>query len=356
MLPLLPVLVVVVVAAILCGALLLARQAAGEPPGGRLSDALVVFTGRAAVGALVLGGIAAAALAAGIWILGWAGDPVGSAEGWAWLSVIVIALTLLARVLPIDPRGWRGELGGGLGRARTALDIPYDVATYLRIDADDAGIRSRIVARYRALLRAIESEYDHIVIAAHSQGSMYTLATLAGDRHRAEPEHPGAPGDAPWGVAPWPLVHPDSPLVAKRVSLLTFGCPIRQTYEERLPGQYDWTSGGAGALAERLTMVAGTWVNAYRPRDYIGRSVFHPPGRGWTTTPGVTLTRWLAVPGTPGLTQLVDACIPGAGSHTGYFGDPHLAAWLDAVLRRAVAPAPGWHPPGYVPGGPAEAA
>lgn len=356
MLPLLPVLLVVVIAGIFCINLLMARRAAGEMPGGRLSDALALFTGRIALTALVAGGVAAALVGIGIWVLGWADDPAGSAQSWAWLSVVAIAITLLGRVVPIDPREWRGQVGGGLTTARTALDIPYDVATYLRIDTDDDGIRSRIVARYRALLAAIEHDYDHIVVAAHSQGSMYSLATLAGDRDRGWPDHPGLPGDAPWGVAPWHVVNPGSPLVARGVSLLTFGCPVRQTYEERLPGQYAWTDAGAPGLGERLAMVSGAWVNAYRPRDYIGRAVFHPPGAPWTTTQGVLLAHDLMVPGRAAPVPIVDACIPGGGSHTGYFGDLHLAAWLDAVVRRAVSPAADWYPPGYAPGGPPDAA
>lgn len=352
MLPLLPILLALVIAAILCAALLLARRPDGEGPGGRLSDALALFTGRTALAALAVGGIGAAVAGVAIWIVGVDDDPVGSAQGWAWLSVTAIAVTIIARVLPLDPRKWRGQVGGGLATARTALDIPYDVATYLRLDTADDGIRSQIVARYRALLSAIQDDYDHIVIAAHSQGSMYTLATLAGDRERGWPEHPGLPGDRPWGVAPWHVVAPGSALETTGVSLLTFGCPVRQTYEERLPGQYAWTDPAAGELGERLRMVSGAWVNAYRPRDYIGRSVFHPPGRDWTTTPGTVLAHEVAVPGRASPVPVVDACIHGEGSHTGYFGDRHLAAWLDAVLRLAVAPTTTWHPPGYAPGSP----
>ncbi len=345
MLPLVPVFGVLVLGALFAGLFLMSRHETGSRPGALLDDALASLTGKVVSAALVVGGVAAAVVAVGVWILGWASDPVGSAQGWALLSVVAIALTLLARVMPIDPRTWRGAPGGALASARKGIDIPYDVATYLRVDTDQAGVRSQVVARYRALLGALQEEHDHVVIAAHSQGTMYSLATLAGDLHRSLPEHSDG-----WGVAPWHLAVPGSRLEEIGVSLLTFGCPVRQTYEARLPGQYDWTDAAAEGLPERLRMLSGPWVNAYRPRDYIGRPVFHSAGTAGALTARTVLAHEVAVPDRDGPVPVVDACIPGTGSHSGYFGDRHLLAWLDALVRRALHPgAPGWMPPGYSP-------
>ncbi|MGE3235965.1 MAG: hypothetical protein AB7O78_19855, partial [Thermoleophilia bacterium] len=345
MLPLVPVFLFLVAGAVFAVLFLMARHAAGAPPGAMLDDALRVMTGRVVSGALVVGGVLAALTGVGIWIIGWAPDPVGSAQGWALLSVVAIALTLLARVMPIDPRAWRGAPGGALAAARKGIDIPYDVATYLRIDTDQAGVRAQVVARYRALLAVLQEDHDHVVIAAHSQGTMYSLATLAGDMHRALPEHSDG-----WGVAPWPLVAPGSRLEEIGVSLLTFGCPLRQTYEARLPGQYDWSDPASAGLPARLAMLSGPWVNAYRPRDYIGRSVFRDAGTPGATTAGTVMEAQITVPGRDAPVPLVDACIRGAGSHSAYFGDRHLATWLDALVRRSLRPGtPGWMPSGYSP-------
>jgi hypothetical protein len=236
---------------------------------------------------------------------------------------------------------------------RKGLDIPYDVATYLRID-EGSGVRSRIVARYRALLLRLDAErYTHYVFAAHSQGSMYTLATLFGDRDRATAEGAGAG----WGVLPWDEWVADpagSAIVARPVALMTFGCPIRQTYEERLPGQYDWTDVASPELAERTAILTGPWLNVYRPRDYIGRSVFAAPGTARTNTAG-RYTTYFVRRGRPAPLRLVDACLEGRGSHTGYFGDAQLNLWLtslvDHLLDGPYAP-----PEGYAPAGAPETA
>lgn len=168
---------------------------------------------------------------------------------------------------------------------------------------------------------------------------MYSVATIAGDRWRRDPE-PGAGG---WGVAPWREARPASSL---RLALLTVGCPIRQTYETRLPGQYAWT--GDARLAERLHAVGPAWINAFRARDYIGRSVFHDPLGAAVIAQGRYRSRRADRAGGGG-PELVDVCIHGAGSHTGYFGDPELTRWIDHLLRRALGE-PAAVPAGYSAG------
>ncbi len=189
------------------------------------------------------------------------------------------------------------------------------------------------------MLGRLEGDYDEIVIVAHSQGTMLTIATLFGDARRRFREAP----DTLWGVRPWTDAVGRSPLTGRLRGVVTMGSPFRQTYEARLPGQYDWLDPARpDALAARMRPFSLTWVNAYRARDFIGRSVFQDPldpansleGRG----------REWRIPAEPGPLRLVDVCLVGRGHHTGYWGDRELIAWLHGLLR---APEPR-DPRGYV--------
>jgi hypothetical protein len=369
MLPLVPIALLLALALGAAGAWLLLvkpllqrrRRGGRNPPGTRLDNVLAGATGRAGAGAVAGLGLAGALLTAVFslvvnpvdtpgWVPlpDWATDPPAAA--WAGLSTLILGGLVVARLAPIDPRAHRENVGGWLERLRKGLDIPYDVATYLRID-DGSGVRSRIVARYRALLLRLDAErYTHYVFAAHSQGSMYTLATLFGDRHRAGPERPGSP----WGVLPWDewIADPSgSAIVARPVALLTFGCPIRQTYEERLPGQYGWTDLASPELPETTRILTGPWTNVYRPRDYIGRSVFRAPGAPPTNSAGGYGSHLVrAGRGTP--LRLVDACLEGPGGHTGYFGDAELNLWLTSLVDHVLDGGEFAPPDGYAPRGP----
>jgi hypothetical protein len=86
------------------------------------------------------------------------------------------------------------------------------------------------------VLRRLEGDYDEIVIVAHSQGTMLTIATLFGDARRRHPEA----GGSLWGVRPWTEAVGASRLTGALRGVVTMGSPFRQTYEARLPGQYDW--------------------------------------------------------------------------------------------------------------------
>jgi hypothetical protein len=304
----------------------------GGPRGRVLSE--VLRDGPGWRGGLLLLGLGLAAVA-WTWAV-WTALPddvsepeFGSAGGAALASTGVLALVVLARVLPIDPRRWRENVGGGLERLRGVVDRAYDVATYLRLDPTDGeGIRSRIIRRYRAVLGRLERDYDEIVIVAHSQGTMLTIATLFGDARRRFPESEATQ----WGVRPWAEAVGSSPLPARLRGVVTMGSPFRQTYEARLPGQYDWLDPGRpDALAARMRPFSLTWVNAYRARDFIGRSVFQDPldpdnalegrGRAWR------------IPAEPRPLRLVDVCLVGSGHHTGYWDDRELIAWLHGLLR-----------------------
>lgn len=312
---------------------LLARRR-GEPiPRGRTLTAILRDAPGWRGGALLLAlGLLATTWTWATWTLvseDSSGVPGGSAVGAAITSAGLLALLALARFLPVDPRRWRSDVGGGLERLRAQVDRAYDVATYLRIDeAEGAGVRTRIIRRFRALLRRLEDDYDEIVILAHSQGTMLTIATLFGDARRRDAE---AAGDDR-GVRPWSAAVGESRLTTTLRGVMTFGSPFRQTYEARLPGQYDWLDpAGSPDLRERLRPFSFTWVNAYRARDFIGRAIFQEPldpatavegeGRAWT------------LPADPSRIRLVDVCLRGPGSHMGYWNDRELIAWLHAMLR-----------------------
>lgn len=341
MLPLVPIVIVALAVLVLAAMVVVADRRPGEGPGARLTGALSIFTGPAGTRGLWALGLVSIAAALATWA---PGDPLDLSSGggiqdpgqpWAWASVSALGALALSRVVPLDPRRWRGDIGGPLAKVRRVADIPYDVATYLRIDRDSDGVRSRVVARYRALLDEVGRRYTHVVVVAHSQGSMYSLATLFGDEERREPEA------GRWGVLPWRERRPGSPLERMPVSLLTFGCPITQTYAARLPGQYAWPrEGDAAALAERTGLVSVAWINAYRPRDYVGRAVFHDPSDPARGEPG------RGVRAAAGDAVLADVCLHGAGGHTGYFGTRDLTLWLDGLIRATLGRAAAT-PPGY---------
>ena len=114
-----------------------------------------------------------------------------------------------------------GANGMASGALRAVLDKPYDIATFLREPLGSptfgagAGApmpRKRMLERYRALMAYVERRgYERVVFVAHSQGTILTTTLLA----------------------------EDVPLRGE-VSLMTFGCPLRQLYLKRFPSQYAW--------------------------------------------------------------------------------------------------------------------
>jgi hypothetical protein len=247
--------------------------------------------------------VALAVLAAIVfWTVPWA--PIQDlGDGFAKIAVpLAYALAVMA-IAGIGLRnvGIVGRLGGGfttnLGRA---LDLVYDITTYLRA-ANPAIVPPRVqmVARYRAVLRRVASERPkHVVVMAHSQGTILTLAALLGDRNHSPRFGPPAGAEAP----PAPL------------TFLSYGSPVMQTYEQRFPTRFQvWTS--PHVLADS---VITRWLNVFRAGDYIGRGV----GEHDSYDPAVT---------TSGV-HLQERCL-GPGHHTGYLVDER---WR-RVARHVVA-------------------
>lgn len=232
----------------------------------------------------------------------------------AAVAGLIALATFLASRLPLLAKG---------------LDVAYDVATYMRIPhgapSDPSPVeppRRRVLRRYAALLEHIRTEQgpERIVIAAHSQGSMYSLALIFGDRYRDS-------ADRLEGTS-WPLAprlvpdHPEAireaaPVVDVPIRLLTAGCPILQTYAPNFPGQYDWPADRASVVADLALVGDGTatWRNVYRSGDYLGRALWAEDVCDDDAAFG----------------PLSEACL-GPGQHTGYWGDPRFARQVLALL------------------------
>jgi hypothetical protein len=307
---------------------------------------------------VVLAGIALAVIVATwcVW-LGWlgplsflSGDPWGSDRAGllTFVGVAAAGLLLVSRFLPIDVRGFGGhfgklefggaELGGNLESLRKRLDPAYDIASYLRKYRDKTGTRPKIIARYRALLREIaRRNYDGLLIVAHSQGAVLSAATLFGDPYRREPEDENEDGR---GVLAWGELR-DRPDLPENVALITCGCPLRQSYDGRMPGDYSWL----WASTTDLSPLTLAWINAYRPRDYIGQAMFRVPltpesqkqGRVFTQTPAGRVAR-------------LDVCLKGKGGHVGYWTDGEFAMWVDYAVALCLGevdpPCPNCYSPG----------
>lgn len=169
-----------------------------------------------------------------------------------------------------------GRLKMLTGGVRPVLDVLLDVDNYLREHPLDNNPRSRIFARYVALLRHISTwrdaenrPYQSVVIVAHSQGTVITVDLLR-----------------------YLCCYQEASLTELGktipVKLLTMGSPLRQLYGLRFPHFYAWArhldpaaeaAASAfdippGRLPDPSLFKAKTWVNVYRSGDYVGRHLW----------------------------------------------------------------------------------
>ena len=224
----------------------------------------------------------------------------------------VATAIIAAKLLGVSP----GALAGG-GRARellrSILDRPYDVATYLRENQAPRWAtpvnspRARMLARFSALLghisrggvRGPAGVYDRVIIAAHSQGTVLAVTLLH---------------EAPGGLPP-------------DVRLITFGCPLRQLYRQRLPRQFGWLSAMRTTPWRYLDQTAShlrEWVNLAAPGDPIGRTVFDPPPAPWVVA---TTTHATADPSLTLVEQTLEH-----GGHDVYWSHPALYRTIGRML------------------------
>ncbi|MBS1841303.1 MAG: hypothetical protein JSS69_17000 [Acidobacteria bacterium] len=235
----------------------------------------------------------------------------------------------------------------------SVLDTILDVDTYLRTGPPDATPRAMIAERYASLLRHIHAcrgengipAYDHIVIVAHSLGSLIT-ADLMRFLHQNR-------------MSGWTEYAFDEPVCRPLpVYFFSMGCPLRQLLNRFFPHLYGWVrpvpedtgvpfpASEPGTPIEPATAPQPSdlgmkqWVNFYRSGDYVGRSIWtnHILGRtgggdeeGAYPNPATPTIYFEAA--TAETSERVDACI-GLGSHTHYWDRtaPDVGNQLDALI------------------------
>jgi hypothetical protein len=281
---------------------------------GRLTRKLRVMDSPATCAFLLFATFGGVYFAAGAWLpflpfvtvrdSGWA-PTVAAVSGGS-----VTALLVLARAMGISPMNLAAD-GKAPGALRGLLDKPYDIATFLREPLgwkwlgwkrlDDSPMpRKKMLGRYRALLDFIsERGYERIVFVAHSQGTILTTTLLAES-----------------GVQ-----------LPAGVSLMTFGCPLRQLYLKRFPSQYAWVGRLAkpGSRTEFVNAVNREWVNVAAADDPVGRTVFQDPPEPWYWEG----PRLRFPPGSPVLTEL----LLGVGGHGSYWTAPGLYEELERLIE-----------------------
>ncbi len=316
----------------------LRRYFARHPPDAERREVV----GQAIMGGLLfnwiprgLGGRAASAFAAAaIWatllaaILSWVINPdwIGGPGGVPTLGRAAAFLTTSVlvgvRLLGINPLGGSGGgARGALERLRTGLDVAFDITNYLRPARDGREApRDRMIRRYRAVLgHALADHPDGLVVLCHSQGTILTIACLFGDANREPAVAPIDGGAIAGGFPP-------------RVSLMTFGSPLRQVYDERFPRQFDWLQDPNLAPA-RLAPLTRHWWNIYRSGDYIGRALWAPQEE-----PATYDADRQSMARSVGPISIADQCI-GSGGHSGYWKDEVWSRFATALILDAAGQA-----------------
>jgi hypothetical protein len=235
----------------------------------------------------------------------------------------------------------------------SVLDTILDVDTYLRTSPAEMTPRASIVDRYGSLLRYIHAcrnpngdpAYDHVVIVAHSLGSLITADFL---RFLQYSKKPGRERFAFDGQECRPIP----------IDFFSMGCPLRQLLSRFFPNLYRWvreepedtvappapTEQGAsipvGSTPNPVHLGLRRWVNFYRSGDYVGRSVwinfvFGRTGSGDDAGmfPQPPLAEVYIDKRPPEPTTRFDACI-GLGAHTHYWDRtaPDVSEQLDRLI------------------------
>jgi hypothetical protein len=201
------------------------------------------------------------------------------------------------------------SFSGFVQRLRVPVDVILDVDNWLRERPVGETVRLKVFARFTSLLRHVAERrlagqpYDHIVIVAHSQGTVVALDTF-----RYLQSLPGG------------LLSRLRPCV-----ILTMGCPLRQLYAWRLPSLYGWVLAGPPGAPPPSPHACGfaAWANAYGSGDYVGRNL-------WPTN--VPFAPAQCAPPVPPAPQ-GEFCI-GAAAHTHYFDEDHaeIGARISALI------------------------
>jgi hypothetical protein len=222
---------------------------------------------------------------------------------------------------------------------RAPLDAALDVDNYFREFPRKAIPRARIFSRYVSVLKYVAGRgYDHIVVVAHSQGTVISTEVLRYLKEGTDTKRGSELQQALWDR------------LRDRIVMVTAGCPLRQLYAARFPLVYDWVladhNGAFGPTASGIG--AKRWVNIFATGDYVGRWL-------WTRHPGATeyppseideeVSNGAStyappqLPDLPDWRRLIEAHAEtdislGAGAHTRYFhiSQKSVAEIVDAVV------------------------
>jgi len=233
------------------------------------------------------------------------------------------------------------------------LDTILDVDTYLRTTPVKATPRALIAERYVSLLRHIHlsreadgsRSYDHIVVVAHSLGSLITADLLRFLHYDCMP-----------GLTNFAFAGPESEGLP--IYFFSMGCPLRQLLSRFFPHLYRWirevpedsgiswpaTQPGApipaGIPPLPSQLRVKHWVNFYRSGDYVGRSIWTNDVFGRTAGadsvgayPDPVTADTFPDHASLASAERVDACI-GLGAHTHYWDRtaPDVSAQLDKLI------------------------
>ena len=232
--------------------------------------------------------------------------------------------------------GFGGRLSKLALGFRPIVRISLDVDNWLREHPRNANPTARICGRYVSLLRYIcqwkgadGRGYDHLIVFAHSQGTVITADLLRFLRAEAD--------DVQGYAAYDPSL---SALDELPVTLFTAGCPLRQLYGLRFPYLYGYAppEPGGELMPNPQDLGAGRWVNVYRTGDYIGRYLWRE--QPWELVAKVQSRTWDPVGGIPKNIWQRNGRVEfslGPGAHTHYWdstAEP-VAETLDALIARA---------------------
>jgi hypothetical protein len=248
-----------------------------------------------------------------------------------WEGLLIGAGSLAASLIAFG-----GLLSKYAPTLRGPLDVALDVDNHFREFPRTEIPRARIFSRYAALLRHVDAQgYDHIVVVAHSQGTVISAELLRFLKSKTILQ------------------------ALKRVRLLTLGCPLRQLYAARFPTLYSWVlkpqSDGdkkpsrCGPRAEDIGVER--WFNAFCAGDYVGRwlwsnkvererELLSNPCDDATEGLGRTEAYSPFDPTPPMLNDFItlreaETCL-GLGAHTHYFEpEQETVAWLIDYLVTA---------------------
>jgi hypothetical protein len=205
---------------------------------------------------------------------------------------------------------------------RSAVDVLLDIDNYLRESPRNATPRARIAERFVSLLRHLcewrgtdGKPYDHIVIIAHSQGTVISADVLRYLNAVPDPK--------------LKLINENT----IRLRLFTMGSPLRQIYAKTFPQLYAWISGPDVerelTSPDPTTLTLEQWANVYCSGDYVGRNL-------WISGEDRLWVRSRPVPSSvvDGKVQpRVEFCA-GAGAHTHYWdvNGSDVAAYLKSIV------------------------